>query len=112
IQTVEVPGRKESQFSPKFSLSYQPANDWLLRYSFARAYRFPIVEELFSQYSAFNAVSEANPALRPESGMHHNLMLQQQLAVGDWQLNLFAESIEDVIESQSTILPGGSIRTF
>src|SRR5690606_19016093 len=105
---VRLPGRRVTRFSPKFSLGFAPDGDWHLRYSLARAYRFPIVEELFSQYQAYNAVSEANPDLAPERGLHHNLTLERTLDGGYLHLNLFQESVEDVIEAQSTQLAGGT----
>ena len=110
---VDVPSTEHSKFSPKFSLAYQPNESWLFRYSYGQAYRFPIVEELFSQYQAYNSVSEANPVLKPEDGKHHNLMLERSIEGGYLRVNVFQESIRDVIESQSTILPGGgTVRTF
>ncbi|MFA7555771.1 MAG: TonB-dependent receptor [Spongiibacteraceae bacterium] len=108
-----VPSRAEEKFSPKFSLGYQPNNDWLIRYSLAKAYRFPIVEELFSQYQAYNAISEANPELAPEDGLHHNLMFERSLEQGYMRVNIFKETIKNVIDSQFTTLPsGGSLYTF
>ncbi len=113
FELEQVPGTEKEKFSPKFSLGYQFTGDWRLDYSLAKAYRFPIVEELFSQYRAYNSISEANPELQPEDGLHHNLMLERTLDQGYIRLNVFQENIDDVIESQSTILPGGvSIRTF
>lgn len=113
LERVSVPGNDRRRFSPKFSVGFAPDSRWQLRYSAAKAYRFPIVEELFSQYRAYNAVNEANPELRPEDGTHHNLMLERELAAGVLRLNLFQERIEDVIESQTALLPGGgSVRTF
>ncbi|WP_041524058.1 TonB-dependent receptor [Gilvimarinus agarilyticus] len=109
----QVPGNDIARFSPKFSLGYAPAPQWQLRYSIAQAYRFPIVEELFSQYQAYNTVSEANPELKPEDGFHQNLMLQRDLENGYLRLNVYQDDVDDTIESQSTTLPGGtSIRTF
>lgn len=113
FELEHVPGRSDDRFSPKFSLGYQPSGAWSFRYSLAKAYRFPIVEELFSQYQAFNAINEANPELKPEDGLHHNLMAERALDTGYVRINLFRETIEDVIESQATILPGGlAVRTF
>ncbi|WP_416305842.1 TonB-dependent receptor [Neptunicella sp. SCSIO 80796] len=110
---IEVPATSDNQFSPKLSLAYQPEQNWSLRYSLAKAYRFPIVEELFSQYQAYNTVSEANPELKPEAGLHHNLSFDYLLDDGYLRVNAFSENIRDVIESQSTTLPGGlSVRTF
>lgn len=113
LDLTPVPDNSRQRVSPKFSLGFTPNNDWQLRYSLARAYRFPIVEELFSQYQAYNAVSEANPELKPEDGVHHNLMLERHLTNGLMRLNLFQENVKDVIESQTELLPGGgSVRTF
>ena len=39
--------RSESAFSPKFSLGFASNNPWRARYSVAKAFRFPIVEELY-----------------------------------------------------------------
>lgn len=108
-----VPGRDDSKLSPKFSVGYLPNSQWSFRYSLGQAYRFPIVEELFSQYAAYNAISVSNPGLQPEDGLHHNLMLQRELAGGYLRVNFFTESVADVIEAQATILDGGTtLRTF
>jgi len=110
---TRVPTRGEDKVSPKFSLGYQPNNDWAFRYSVAQAYRFPIVEELFSQFEAFNSISISNPGLKPEDGVHHNFMIERSLDNGYVRVNLFTEDISDVIESQTGIIDGGtSLRTF
>ena len=110
---VSVPSSSRKEFSPKFSVAYQPAEKWRFAYALGQAYRFPIVEELFSQYSAYNAISVANPELQPENGLHHNLMIERQIDSGVLRVNLFQETIKDVVESQSENLPGGlSVRTF
>ena len=113
LDVVKVPSRDDSSISPKLSLGFQPAEHWQLRYALARAYRFPIVEELFSQYQAYNSVNAANPDLKPERGLHHNLMIERRLGSGYVRVNLFKETVRDVIESQTTMLAGGtSLRTF
>ena len=113
FELATVPSRSKEKFSPKFSVGFQANDTWLFRYSLAKAYRFPIVEELFSQYRAFNAISEANPELKPEDGLHHNLMIERSLEQGYARINIYQETIKDVIESQTSILPGGSsVRTF
>ncbi len=113
FEVTTVPGRSSDKVSPKFSLGYQPNGDWAFRYSLARAFRFPIVEELFSQYQAYNSISVANSGLQPEAGIHHNLMAERALDNGLIRVNYFLESIKDVIEAQSTVLDGGtSLRTF
>lgn len=110
---VAVPRTSRSEASPKFSLGYQVSEQWRLAYALGKAYRFPIVEELFSQYSAYNAISVANPELKPEDGVHQNLMIERQIAGGYIRVNVFQESIRDVVESQAESLPGGlTVRTF
>ncbi len=117
LQWQQAPERTRERTSPKLSVAYQFDDRWSVRYSFARAYRFPIVEELYAQFSAYSAISEANPELGPEAGRHHNLMFDRELEGGFLRLNLFAETIGQVIESQTDRIVGGpndglSVRTF
>ena len=84
-----------------------------MRYSFAKAYRFPIVEELYRQYRDFNNINESNPELKPEDGTHHNLMFERTLEDGYLRFNLFYETINNAIVSQSTtLLSGQSVNSF
>lgn len=101
LDLVQIPGESKNALSPKFSLGYQANDDWSIRYSLAKAYRFPIVEELFSQYQAYNTVALSNPELEPEEGVHHNIMINRQLDNGYLRVNVFQESVEDAIESQT-----------
>lgn len=113
VEKAPVPEISAEKLSPKLSVGFSPNSDWQLRYSLARAYRFPIVEELFSQYQAYNAISLANPELKPEDGIHQNIMIERSLNNGYARINVFTETIEDAIDSQTTLLPGGgSVRTF
>jgi|TARA_B110000879_G_scaffold45998_1_gene64883 iron complex outermembrane receptor protein len=110
---IEVPKRSHNKTSPKFSAGYRPNTLWSYRYSVAKAYRFPIVEELFSEFEAFNSISIANAGLSPEDGLHHNFMIQRELENGYLRMNFFTEKIKEVIESQSATLENGvAIRTF
>ncbi|MBV1883706.1 MAG: TonB-dependent receptor [Pseudomonadales bacterium] len=113
LDLVNTPSRSENHFSPKFSLGLKPADEWIVRYSLAKAYRFPIVEELYSQFEAFASKNLANPDLDPEEGLHHNVMIERGLDQGYVRVNLYRENIDNVIESQTTLLDGGvSLRTF
>ncbi len=108
FELVDVADTDRNQFSPKFSLGYVPADEWLVRYSLAKAYRFPVVEELFTQSQNYSSVVQARPDLKPENGLHHNLMVEKQLESGYLRINIFTETIQDAIESQTTFLPSGS----
>jgi iron complex outermembrane recepter protein len=105
---IDVAAASSNQFSPKFSLGYVPADSWLVRYSLAKAFRFPIVEELFAQSQSYSSAIEARPDLKPENGLHHNLMLEKQFDTGYARINIFTETIQDAIESQTNLLPSGS----
>ncbi len=66
--SVPPPDRQKTAVSPKFSIGYEP-DRWKFRYSFAQAYRFPMVEELFSNFQSLNgSVTVSNSTLRPEDG--------------------------------------------
>ncbi|MGH9381311.1 MAG: TonB-dependent receptor [Thermoanaerobaculia bacterium] len=104
--------RAEERFSPKFSLGFAPSAGWRLRLSAAKAYRFPIVEELFQNERSTNGTSIANADLEPEDGRHLNWMVERYLSAGVLRLNVFTETIEDTIEGQSTIVDNRTIRTF
>lgn len=104
--------RSENQFSPKFSLAYQASETFNLRYSLARAYRFPIVEELFQNQRTANAQSIASIDLKPETGTHYNLMLERLFEQGSMRVNVFYEVVENAIDAQSKIIDNTSVRTF
>lgn len=112
LNAIKVPGNSADKVSPKFSVGYKPGSSWIYRYSLAKAYRFPIVEELYSQYSAYNSQSIANPELKPEDGLHHNLLIERKLEQGYIRANLYWENINDTIESQTDSTATPSVRTF
>lgn len=112
VDDTVYPGRTDSAWSPKLSLAYAPTSQWELRYSLARAVRFPVVEELFQSLDAGRAVQLANPGLAPEDGVHHNLALERGLEDGLLRLNVFTESIGDVIFGQRGIVDGIELNTF
>ena len=104
--------RSENRFSPKFSAGFRPAHDWQLRYSLARAYRFPIVEELYQNERRTSGTSIANASLKPEDGLHHNVTVERAVDGGYLRLNLFTETVEDSIFNQTTVVDNRAIRTF
>lgn len=107
---IAVPDRDVSKFSPKISLGYTGFDEWTLRYSIGKAYRFPIVEELYDRQRRINSQTIANPNLEPENGLHHNVMLDYNLDSGYLRMNVFHENIVDAIESFTDVQT--NIRTF
>ena len=113
VEIINAPGVDYRKTSPKFSFTYNGDTDWFLRYSLAKAYRFPIVEELYRQYSAFNSRNLAIPELKPENGLHQNVTFEKPLENGYFRFNFFQDDIKDAIESQTIRLSGGAvINTF
>jgi len=106
---IHVDDRSEDGISPKLSLAYMPTETFTIRYSAAQAYRFPIVEELYSNESATTSIIVSDPSLEPEVGIFHNVTLDQQIEGGFVRLNLFYEKIEDTIYNQSgTVVDNGT----
>lgn len=103
--------RSASELSPKFSVGYTSGNI-SVRYSLAKASRFPIVEELFQNERRTTGTSIANANLEAESGLHHNLMFNHELNAGDMRVNFFFETIDDVIFAQTAIVDGKRLNTF
>ena len=101
--------RAVNNWAPKFSLGYQPGN-WKFRYSVAKAYRYPVADELFGNSASTQAGggSFANSTLKPEDGTHHNLLGEYDFDNGYVRLNLFHENIQNAIYSQYIYMPGAS----
>ena len=100
--------REVSNWAPKFSLGFQPGN-WKFRYSVAKAYRYPVADELFGNSSALNGGGAvANATLKPEDGTHHNLLGEYDFDNGYVRLNLFHENIRNAIYTQYIYAPGSA----
>ncbi len=111
-EIVHHPDRDETGVSPKFSLGYLIADNWTLRYSLARALRFPIVEELYHNVSSTTSVTEGDVSLAPEDGIFHNLLLERSLNAGYLRLNIFHDVIEGAIYAHRGRLGDIDLNTF
>jgi len=101
--------RAVNNWAPKFSLGYQPGN-WKFRYSVAKAYRYPVADELFgNSNSASGSQTISNATLKPEDGTHHNLLGEYDFDNGYVRLNLFHENIQNAIYLQNIYQPGSSV---
>lgn len=100
--------RDEDEISPKFSLGYFPAKDIVVRYSLARAVRFPLVEELYRNESTGDRQFISDATLEPEDGIHHNLSFEKYLEEGSIRFNVFHEKVDDVIFTFSGELSGNA----
>ena len=92
--------RHQNAWSPKASIGFEPRN-WKFRYSFGKAWRFPVADELFGNAASVNgSVTLANSTLKPESGLHHNFLAEYDFDDGYIRLNLFHENVRNAIYSQ------------
>ncbi|PCI20126.1 MAG: TonB-dependent receptor [Piscirickettsiaceae bacterium] len=104
--------RHENGFSPKFSLAHFITKQTTLRYSIARALRFPVTEELYQNVNEALQVSVADANLEPEDGIFQNIMLEHKFKNGLVRFNLFYDEVDDVIFSQNVTVNGSTLRTF
>lgn len=108
----EVAPRAESGFSPKLSIARFFDGGQSVRYSVARALRFPIVEELFRNESGGGREFNGNADLLPEDGIHHNLSWEKKINNGVIRVNAFYEAIDETIFNFSaTTSAGASVTT-
>lgn len=113
---TSVPQRSLGGFSPKFSLAYMPNEQWRIRYSFAKALRFPISEELYRNEDATTNIIVSDPNLNAEDGVFHNLSVERLSENGLVRVNLFKDQVDDTIYFQrGTINDNGTnviVNTF
>lgn len=102
--------RDASRISPKASLSFIPTDNVSFRYSFSKAYRFPVAEELFDSSQNANFENISDPTLAPETGYFHDFKIRYELDQGYTSISLFYNEIENEILRTQTILAGGGTR--
>ncbi len=103
--------RDATRVSPKASIEYSP-DAWTFRYSFSKAYRFPIVEEMFSSASSLNAKKVSFPGLGPEHGYFNNFMAKYDIPRGYVQADFFYNLISDEINSTVQNFGATQVSTF
>jgi iron complex outermembrane receptor protein len=105
---VNQPSRSANNFSPKASLSWQPASDWKVTGSFGQAYRYPTVSELYQIVSTGATYSVPNANLKPEMVLSEELAIEHELSRGNIRLSLFQENVSDALISQTAFLTGAT----
>jgi len=103
--------REQTRVSPKASLSWSP-NEFSTRYSFSRAYRFALAQELYESSSKGTSANISDPSLGPESGNFHNLTLAYEIPDGLVSVDFFYNEIENEIMNTRKIVDGTEVSTF
>ncbi len=101
----------EQAFSPKLSIGYKPNSEWDYQFSLARATRFPIPEEMFSNIDDYDDKNISNPGLKPEVGNHVTFMVGHYKPMATTKLNLFFDYINDTIFNDN-VTGFGTTSTF
>ncbi|MFZ3135762.1 MAG: TonB-dependent receptor [Thermodesulfovibrionales bacterium] len=101
--TAGLDDKSESGFSPKFSTTFRPSDNWRLRFSLAMANRYPTVGELY--YGGLNAqgvINNANPDLKPEKIFAEDFTITRTIGSdGEARLTFFQDDVQDAINSQT-----------
>ncbi|MCH6258159.1 TonB-dependent receptor [Puniceicoccaceae bacterium K14] len=95
--TESLDGRDQSEFSPKLSLEYQPNESWKATLNLAKAYRFPLVPELFQGRIGNSGLERNNPDLLPEDSENVELSLTHLTENGQIRFTLFHDEVKDAI---------------
>ena len=106
------PDRDISRFSPKASIGWEPAGRLRVQYSVGKAYRFPVVEELFDNQIRTYGTVLSDASLEPEAGLHHNVGVQQGLGYGHVEVNYFRDDVDNTIFTQFQFIQGRSVFSF
>lgn len=101
--TADLEERDESDFSPKFSTTFTPSDEWRLRFSLALATRYPTVGELY--YGGIldsGIIPNANPDLKPEKSLAKDFTVTRFIGSdGEARLTFFEDNVEGAIYSQT-----------
>ncbi|WP_293372588.1 TonB-dependent receptor [Nevskia sp.] len=99
--TISLPSRSEQSISPKASIEYTPTPDWLLRLSYARAYRYPTVVELFQASTSPVVLANSDPNLKPERGHFAELAAERTWLKARVRGSLYLEDTQDTLFNQT-----------
>ncbi len=97
-----IAGRDDTFHSPKLSLAWQAASDWLIRGSVARAYRMPTVTELFQTEKTPSGTIISDPDLKPEKILATDLTAEHAIKDGNVRLSLFDQHTDNFLASQTS----------
>jgi iron complex outermembrane receptor protein len=108
--TINQPSLEVARFSPKASLSWEPAKDWQVTASVGVANRFPTVTELYQVAATVpGVIVNPNPNLRPEQALATELAIERKFVDGKVRLSLFEDNTSDALISQSNAIPGTTL---
>ena len=106
---VKQPHLSGDFFSPKASVTWQPAAPWTFSASWGAAYRMPTVTELYQAVTTGTQLTVPNPDLKPEHANSYELAAERADENDRVRLSLFQEDTTDALLAQSApLLPGST----
>ncbi len=109
VNSYAYPSRSDTYHSPKLSLAWQAAGDWLIRGSVARAYRMPTVTELFQTEKRATGTYVSDPNLEPEKVLASDLSAEHALENGNLRVSIFDQRTDNFLASQTSGTGASSI---
>ncbi len=104
---VRQPTVSAEKFSPKTSVAWTPARDWVVTVSLAKAYRFATASELYQLVTTGTTFTSPNPILKPDDVTAAELKLERTFGKSHLRVSLFEDDIHDAIIAQfNTLVPG------
>ena len=105
IVTTDLEEKKEDYFSPKFAITYRFDKNWDLRFSIAKAYRFPTIGELYyGSIASDGTVNNSNPDLKTEKVFAKDFTIMRLIGNGGKaRLSFFENSEDNSIYRQTNI---------
>ena len=105
---VRQPTVSAEKFSPKATVSWNPARDWTITTSIAKAYRFATAAELYQLVTTGTTFTSPNPNLKPDDVTATEIKLERTFASSRLRVALFEDDIHDAIIAQFNPLVPGS----
>lgn len=104
LQSSEYDDKRETRFSPKLGLAFEPVPEWGFSAAVAKAYRFPTVSELYQSITSGATLVQNNPDLKPEEVYSGELTAERRFNRGLLRATLFHENKYDALISQTSSL--------
>lgn len=101
----ENPARQTTfvNWSGKFELETHLNETWKTGYGFGTGFRVPTASELYFQFSSAAGAWKANPSLKSERSLNHNIFVQANHDLGIFDLNVYHSKYKNFLFEQENI---------
>lgn len=92
-----------ANWSGKFELEARLNDIWKTGYGFSTGFRVPTASELYFQYNSASGAWKANPNLKSERSVNHNVFVQANHDLGTFDLNVYHSKYKNFLFEQEAI---------